>query len=575
MKRGPSKGYIKELADRLNSLESQIHHPTGSSANFDFGSMNDANFANNQSPPQFSRKRTHSMTDDFQDAFSRPSWSSQDRDPTLNGNRRTSFGEMSLIGSLVTGSNEELLKAYFNVIHPTLPVLPHDSAAMNRLTHCPSKLREALFLSLEGCIRSAAPRALPQTDLSLNQLLHQCVAAVDAAKHTLHDADTSRQFYNSLVYCQSLILLALASDRPGPATVCSISQLLGQLAGCISDEGVNDIRMLGKLKEQDREVYLTARRVFWAAIILDRFHASSHSKDLMLPLQSGGLSRDDYAALGGDVGYHLARAAEIVGQIAFLKRAGSVPNVDPSSPFAFSALTGTSPQSIYLHGQLNGFRESIDIADLADSAPPHLAYHYLRLVAARLPSQAINSADVLATTKELLMRLKHGAITPLHHVFAGLVATSLTEMSDRLETQVEAHACIKDMSDALANGQVVHRSSDGLGWDIALQDLLHQKRVATPAPDAADSKPALQPNMAGLQHLAAAAVGEREGADARPLSSGGNGNVSQQSKIEHDLSAAMAAANEAAKAQATAAAAQQLSASPSANGGNAFDSSGF
>lgn len=178
---------------------------------------------------------------------------------------------------------------------------------MNRLTHCPSKLREALFLSLEGCIRSAAPRALPQTDLSLNQLLHQCVAAVDAAKHTLHDADTSRQFYNSLVYCQSLILLALASDRPGPATVCSISQLLGQLAGCISDEGVNDIRMLGKLKEQDREVYLTARRVFWAAIILDRFHASSHSKDLMLPLQSGGLSRDDYAALGGDVGYHLAR----------------------------------------------------------------------------------------------------------------------------------------------------------------------------------------------------------------------------------------------------------------------------
>lgn len=173
------------------------------------------------------------------------------------------------------------------------------------------------------------------------------------------------------------------------------------------------------------------------------------------------------------------------------------------------------------------------------------------------------------------MRLKHGAITPLHHVFAGLVATSLTEMSDRLETQVEAHACIKDMSDALANGQVVHRSSDGLGWDIALQDLLHQKRVATPAPDAADSKPALQPNMAGLQHLAAAAVGEREGADARPLSSGGNGNVSQQSKIEHDLSAAMAAANEAAKAQATAAAAQQLSASPSANGGNAFDSSGF
>lgn len=81
--------------------------------------------------------------------------------------------------------------------------------------------------------------------------------------------------------------------------------------------------------------------------------------------------------------------------------------------------------------------------------------------------------------------------------------------------------------------------------------------------------------MAGLQHLAAAAVGEREGADARPVSSGNSGNVSQQSKIEHDLSAAMAAANEAAKAQATAAAAQQLSASPNGNGSNTFDPSGL
>jgi hypothetical protein len=35
--------------------------------------------------------------------------------------------------------------------------------------------------------------------------------------------------------------------------------------------------------------------------------SSSHSKDIMLPLQSGGLSRDDYTALGGDVGYNLAR----------------------------------------------------------------------------------------------------------------------------------------------------------------------------------------------------------------------------------------------------------------------------
>lgn len=68
------------------------------------------------------------MTDDFQEALGRPNWAIQDRgncypseqamlsmlttkEPALNGHRRTSFGEMSLIGSLVTGSNEEVLKA--------------------------------------------------------------------------------------------------------------------------------------------------------------------------------------------------------------------------------------------------------------------------------------------------------------------------------------------------------------------------------------------------------------------------------------------------------------------------------
>jgi hypothetical protein len=49
--------YIKELADRLNSLESQIQHPTGSAANFDFGSISEQNFTNAQSPPRFTRNR--------------------------------------------------------------------------------------------------------------------------------------------------------------------------------------------------------------------------------------------------------------------------------------------------------------------------------------------------------------------------------------------------------------------------------------------------------------------------------------------------------------------------------------
>lgn len=192
------------------------------------------------------------------------------------------------------------------MIHPTLPILPHDSTALNRLTNCPPKLREAFFLSLDACVRSFAPRALPQVDANLTQLLHQTFASVDAAKLALNDSDLSRQFYNNLVYCQSLILLALAVDKPGTGVVGSISQLLGQIAGSIDEAGFNDTRVLNSLKDQDLEAYQSSRRVFWTAFILDRFHASSRSRSIMLPLQSGSLTREDYAALG-DLGYHLAR----------------------------------------------------------------------------------------------------------------------------------------------------------------------------------------------------------------------------------------------------------------------------
>lgn len=186
---------------------------------------------------------------------------------------------------------------------------------------------------------------------------------------------------------------------------------------------------------------------------------------------------------------------------------------------------------------------------------------------ARLSTLHAPSAEGLNVTKDLLGNLLNGAITPLHHIFAALVATSLTELSDRVETQIEAHASIKEMSDALADGQVIYRSTDGLGWDTAIHELLHQKKTSTPplsVPEASNAT--TQPNMAGLQHLAAAAVGEREGADTRPASSSGGGHLPPVSKVDHDLSAAMAAANEAALAQATAAAAQQLSVSPNGNG---------
>ena len=235
-----------------------------------------------------------------------------------------------------------------------------------------------------------------------------------------------------------------------------------------------------------------------------------------------------------------------------------------------------SPHAVHLNGRLDGLQGSINTTDLTDNSPPYLAHQYLRVFVARLSPPDTSPTEVLNFTKELQKNLTNGAVTPLHHIFAAIVATSLTELSERVETQVEAQAGIKAMSDSLENGQIFYPSSDGLGWDTAIRELLRQKTVLTSPLRASEHTSSItQPNMAGLQHLAAAAVGEREGADARPASSNGNGTPSQAPKIDHDLSAAVAAANEAAQAQATAAAAQQLSTSPNDNGGDNFGPGGL
>lgn len=159
---------------------------------------------------------------------------------------------------------------------------------------------------MECSIRSFAPRALPQAEVSLSQMVHQCSEVVNAAEQFITDPDHSRQFFNNLVFCQTLLLLFIAADRPKPGVVGGPSGLLGRLAGHITEIGLNDPKILSLLREQDFELYQAARQTFWVAQTLDRLHASHRSKDLIMPLHPGSLSRDDYKALGEEA-YHLAR----------------------------------------------------------------------------------------------------------------------------------------------------------------------------------------------------------------------------------------------------------------------------
>lgn len=88
MKRGPSKGYIKELADRLHTLENQIqpHQVQPLQAEMQYiqqrlaeeGVHQGPNMQGYASPPaQAGRKRTHSVSENSHEQPSRPSYSNE------------------------------------------------------------------------------------------------------------------------------------------------------------------------------------------------------------------------------------------------------------------------------------------------------------------------------------------------------------------------------------------------------------------------------------------------------------------------------------------------------------------
>lgn len=143
--------YIKELADRLNTLESQIanpHAPSGSQYDISYVGMGDQSMtglSDIQTPTQYQRKRTHSMSEGIQEPYGpshRPNmgWSGQDASQrgiyivsqddwvlanTTEGEQFSpngaaqgsyrrmspSYGDFSLAGSLIQGSNEGIIKA--------------------------------------------------------------------------------------------------------------------------------------------------------------------------------------------------------------------------------------------------------------------------------------------------------------------------------------------------------------------------------------------------------------------------------------------------------------------------------
>jgi len=177
-----------------------------------------------------------------------------------------------------------------------------------RLANCVSTLREAFLLALDRAVRSS-----PLTNLRANNDPRQSTRrAAELISASQYDKGADENVSASLIYIQTLILMALESDNHGPATMRGQvgpprSEWLGRAIGMATHLKLNiprprDTLMEGDADSDDR----MGRRIWWILFILDRWHASSTSCLLQIADHSSSLSAEDQIILG-ETTYHIAR----------------------------------------------------------------------------------------------------------------------------------------------------------------------------------------------------------------------------------------------------------------------------
>ncbi|KAK5163891.1 Glucose-responsive transcription factor [Saxophila tyrrhenica] len=559
MKRGPSKGYIKELAERLNTLEKQVG--PGGNPEVNDGLREEVRRVQREMQqvqnmhdgmgildPRVGDKRSHATSEMAHGQPQTPMQHQQHQQPGQyppqppqqqlyyappyqpqtakmgqqsgqqpfwrHGAPATTQEDTALnhraaeeVGPAINNFDwdESIINEYYRIIHQTFPLLPNSKHRLRqRLGECPGSLRDA-FLAALDCLM----RTFPTTSLAPNANYAQAIkkAAELLAKYPF-DNPSSHTNATNLVYLQTLLLMALECDNHGPATIRgeagpSRAEWLGRAAGVAGQLEINVIRTGASQSlldgDRDSEERL-ARRVWWVLFILDRWHASSTADLLKLPENSVVLLPEDQMLLGEST-YHLARLSFIVGHLAAILTTTKRPSTDVMAPTnPASALLGLT-----LAGEIDRFRESVESV-WGSLNLVHLSYHHCHLLIKRLnpttePVEMVEHAVKVAT----VLNSRMTPVTPLNHHFGALAAMTLCELCDVPKTRAEALRGLDQLSEALGEGRGLAGKTESEGWDGAVRELVNRKRER------------MAQGAGGLETLAEAAGSEGQGFDPTGL----------------------------------------------------------
>ncbi|KAK8034667.1 hypothetical protein PG993_009662, partial [Apiospora rasikravindrae] len=495
-KRGPSKGYIKELADRINHIEGKLnsegnHGDTtlsellvsarressdifpGGAAQSDeatrkrpYSSISGAEFGT----PASSRQPTWSTEPRPIQPYgtpserTRPNYSANGLAPTPIASKTEGDGPpqpsnvldgMIDLNGITSGRevDEGTYNGYLEVIHPSFPLLSTSKDRLEaQLAQCPSTLRDAFIEALHGAMQTFPSFTGPYASGDM----------VNATRMiTEWEVDVSKRPYvTNLVHLQTLILIAIATDNYGPGS------LRGSMAAL-------------------RKHPFLAGRLAWhtlCACMSPRWNAISTASPLLIPNDSVVIL-PRLNSLLGDNGYHLVRLSNILGHFA---------PVALAPPKAMTHESGAAPLlSSFFNLSMELFREVLPATITPASYPIlHMVYWHCRLLAYLFQTNA-KSSDILWPCKESVALLTANAqlITPLNYHFFSLTTLTLLELKKVEAVQDEATEYLKE----LHNCNLAPST-----WDETIRARIAEHIETTPPQSTSMEATASQ----SLQHLA-------------------------------------------------------------------------
>lgn len=511
-KRGPSKGYIKELADRINSIEGKLGGsaadlldsarrvsaeafatpiPLDDSRKRPFASISTEGFSTPPAPRQVGWPTEHRPIQPYQPIASRAvSYNANGLAPQPIGPKPDSIrqesqvADSSQLDSVMGELSESTWRLYKSSIHQTFPILASDRfRAQALIAQCPVHLREAFLEAFEA--------ALKHTQGSMTE------TGGDArtANRLLTEWETEgnrRSLQTDLVHLQTLILMAIETDSHGPSSIKghhggpAKGSFIGRAISLAYSMGLHMAKiapLLGEQLDLDTENKV-AMRAWWSLVMLDRWHAVGAALPAQIPNDTAVIL-PGLKYLMGEGPFNLLYLSSILGN--FVPMVLSQPkNLGPSEERTISS---------WVNFAVDSFRLNFPPHLTPTTYPvPHLAYWHCRLLAYLFTPSALSTDALWAARESLHVLTQHPLLrTPLNHHFSSLTAGVLLELAKVDRTRDEALKVLRDM---------VATPFSPSAWDNAIRAKISDKLRPVTGSGGIDSQ--------NLQHLADLATATTE-----------------------------------------------------------------